>query len=133
MISVDWNEVEKLSSFFSYFTEEYLRERPCRVSPERVLRWIKEEEKVLLVDIRAPAETALVGFTYPNTLRIPMNELFKRENIEKLASYEGWKVVIACRAGVRSLVATAFLRRVGLKNTYSLEGGIIEFTRAVRC
>ncbi len=132
-MKIDWAEVERLKDFFSFFTSEYLAKQPCRVKPSALLHWIRKREKVLIVDIRTPEETSLVGFTYENTLRIPMNRLFKRENIEKLASYGDYKIVVACRAGVRSLVATAFLRRVGFENAYSLEGGIIAFTQEVRC
>jgi rhodanese-related sulfurtransferase len=132
-MKIDWEEVERLSDFFSYFTEEYLSKTPCRVSPHQLISWIHKGEKVIIVDIRTPTEMGLIGFTYPQTLKIPMNELFKRENIEKLAQYEDYKIVVACRAGVRSLVATAFLRRVGFNNAYSLHGGIIAFAEAVKC
>ncbi len=132
-MNIDWNEVEKLKGFFSFFTSDYLAKRPCRVKPHTLLDWIKKGEKVLIVDIRTHEETSLIGFTYEKTLKIPMNQIFERENIEKLASYSDHKIVIVCRMGLRSLVVTAFLRRVGLNNAYSLEGGIISFAQEVRC
>jgi len=130
---IDWSEVEKLKDFFSFFTSDYLAKRPCRVKPHILVDWIKKGEKVLIVDIRTPEETSLIGFTYEKTLKIPMNQIFERENIEKLASYSDYKIVVACRMGLRSLVVTAFLRRIGLNNVYSLDGGIISFAQEVRC
>jgi rhodanese-related sulfurtransferase len=132
-MAVDWKEVENLKGFFSFFTSQYLSKRPCRVKPHTLVEWIKRGEKVTLVDIRTPEEKALIGFTYKNTLDIPMNRIFERENIEKLASLSDHKIVVACRVGLRSLVVTAFLRRVGLGNVYSLEGGIVAFAQEVKC
>jgi len=133
--NIDWKEVENLKGFFSFFTSDFLRKKPCRVRPEKVIEWIKENQKAVIVDIRTSEETSLVGFTYEGSLKIPMNQLFERENIETLKDYEnrGYKIVVACRSGVRSLVATAFLQRVGFRNVYSLEGGIIAFAEAVKC
>ena len=130
---LDWREIENLKGFFSLFTFDFLREKPCRVKADEVVRWIKENQKVVILDIRTPEETSLVGFTYERTLKIPMNELFEEENIKLLSQYVDYKIVVACRSGVRSLVATAFLQRVGFRNVYSLEGGIIAFAEAVRC
>ena len=132
-MAVDWKEVENLRGFFSFFTSQYLSKRPCRVKAHTLVEWIKKGEKVTLVDIRTPEEKALIGFTYKDTLDIPMNQIFERENIEKLASLSDHKIVVACRVGLRSLVVTAFLRRVGLENVYSLEGGIVAFAQEVKC
>jgi len=133
--NIDWKEVENLKGFFSFFTSDFLRKKPCRVRPEKVIEWIKENQKAVIVDIRTSEETSLVGFTYEGSLKIPMNQLFERENIETLKDYEnrGYKIVVACRSDVRSLVATAFLQRVGFRNVHSLEGGIIAFAEAVKC
>ena len=130
---LDWKEIENLKGFFSLFTSDFLREKPCRVKADEVVKWIKENQKVVILDIRTPEETSLVGFTYERTLKIPMNELFEEENIKLLSQYGEYKIVVACRSGVRSLVATAFLQRVGFRNVYSLEGGIIAFAEAVKC
>ncbi len=130
---LDWEEIENLKSFFALFTPNFLREKPCRVKADEVVKWIKENQKVVILDIRTPEETSFVGFTYERTLKIPMNELFEEENIKLLSQYGDYKIVVACRSGVRSLVATAFLQRVGFRNVYSLEGGIIAFAEAVKC
>ena len=132
-MAVDWKEVENLKGFFSLFTSQYLSKKPCRVKAHTLVEWIKRGEKVTLVDIRTPEEKALIGFTYKDTLDIPMNQIFERENIEKLASLSDHKIVVACRVGLRSLVVTAFLRRVGLENVFSLEGGIVAFAQEVKC
>ncbi len=130
---LDWKEIENLKGFFSLFTSDFLREQPCRVKADEVVKWIKENQKVVILDIRTTEETSLVGFTYRETLKIPMNALFEEENIKLLSQYGDYKIVVACRSGVRSLVATAFLQRVGFRNVYSLEGGIIAFAEAVKC
>ncbi|NPB05774.1 MAG: rhodanese-like domain-containing protein [Aquificae bacterium] len=123
----------RLAPLLSRLGEKELARKPCRVSPETLLRWMDEGEKVLLLDVRTPPETSLVGFRYSHTLEVPLNELLTEENLKRLASYEGWKLVVACRSGVRSLVAAFVLRAVGFENAYSLEGGLVEFARTVRC
>jgi rhodanese-related sulfurtransferase len=130
-MDIKWNLLEEVNKFFEQLTPEVIAKRPCRVNPETVLNWIYSDQKVLIVDIRTPNEQSFVGFTYPYVLNIPMNELFNRKNIEKLLQYGDWKIIVACRAGVRSLIATAFLRYLGFNNVYSLEGGISYFAQIV--
>jgi rhodanese-related sulfurtransferase len=130
-MDIKWNFLEEVNKFFEQLTPEVIAKRPCRVNPETVLNWIYSDQKVLIVDIRTPNEQSFIGFTYPHVLNIPMNELFNRKNIEKLLQYGDWKIIVACRAGVRSLIATSFLRYLGFNNVYSLEGGISYFAQIV--
>jgi len=130
-MEINWELLEGINNFFEQLTPEVLAQHPCRISPETVLNWIYSGQRILIVDIRTPNEQDFVGFTYPHVLKIPMHEFFKRENIEKLLQYGDWKIVIACRAGVRSLIATAFLRFLGFNNVYSLEGGISYFAQVI--
>ena len=130
-MNIDWNEVEVLEKFFSNFSAQVLAQHPCRIDVGTLLNWLYSGQKVLILDIRTPNEYRTVKLTLENSLWIPMNELFKRENIKKLTQYGDHKIVVACRSGVRSLVATAFLQRVGFRNVYSLEGGITAIVSAV--
>ncbi len=130
-MKLDWEKIGEINDFFKNLTPQVIANRPCRINPEQVLDWIYSGKKVLIVDIRTPNEMEFVSFSYPHTLKIPMHKLFERENIEKLLRFKDWKIVIACRAGVRSLMATAFLRFAGFNNVYSLEGGITYFAQIV--
>ncbi len=131
-MQIDWKEVEILNQMFSNFTEEFLAKKPCQVKPETLLEWIENNEKVLIVDIKTPKEVLLVGFTHTDSIHIPMHTLFEKENLEKMANSDYEKIVLVCRSGQRSLVATAFLQRIGFKNVFSLQGGIIELVQHIR-
>ena len=127
---IDLKEVEILNQMFSNFTEEFLAKKPCQIDANTFLEWI-ENEDILVVDIKTPKEVLVVGFTHANSIHIPMHELFQKENIEKLANANK-KIVTVCRSGQRSLVATAFLQRIGIKDVFSLQGGIIELVQHIK-
>ncbi len=127
---IDFKEVEILNQMFSNFTEEFLAKKPCQIDAETFLKWI-ENEDILVVDIKTKKEVLIVGFTHTNSIHIPMHELFQKENIEKLANANK-KIVTVCRSGQRSLVATAFLQRIGIKEVFSLQGGIIELVQHIK-
>jgi rhodanese-related sulfurtransferase len=61
-----------------------------------------------------------------------MDELFKKESIKKLSEYSNYEIILSCHRGFRTLVATAFLQRVGIINVKSLEGGIAEFALSIK-
>ena len=127
---IDLKEVEILNQMFSNFTEEFLAKKPCQIDANTFLEWI-ENEDILVVDIKTPKEVLIVGFTHTNSIHIPMHELFQKENIEKLANANK-KIVTVCRSGQRSLVATAFLQRIGIKDVFSLQGGIIDLVQHIK-
>ena len=131
---LDYKEIEVLDGMFSNFTEEFLKQKPCQVNPKQVINWLEDEnEDVLVVDIKTQKEVSIVGFTHADSIHIPMSDLFKKENIDKLLQYQNRKIVIVCKSGFRSLVAAAFLQRVGFKNIFSLRGGIVEFVKEIEC
>ena len=127
---INFKEVEILNKMFSNFTEEFLAKKPCQIDAKIFLEWI-ENEDILIVDIKTKKEILIVGFTHTNSIHIPMHELFKKENIEKLANVNK-KIVIVCRSGQRSLVATVFLKRIGIQNVFSLQGGIIDLVQHIK-
>ncbi len=130
---LDYKEIKNLDKMFSNFTEEFLKNKPCQVNPKQVIEWLENNEDILVVDIKTKKEVSIVGFIHTDSIHIPMSDLFKEENIEKLFIYRNKKIVIVCKSGFRSLVATAFLQRVGFKNIYSLRGGIVEFVKEIEC
>ncbi len=75
-------------------------------------------ESMTLVDVREPFETT-TGII-PGAVQIPLRELAARW--EELA--EADEIVCYCTSGDRSYDAAMLLRRSGLFNATSLEGGI---------
>lgn len=84
----------------------------------------EQEDEVVLVDVRSPAEVAQAAI--PGAIHIPLNLLpmqFKELPANK-------KIIFYCRSGIRSAQACAFVSSYGLDNTYNLRGGIIAWLQS---
>jgi rhodanese-related sulfurtransferase len=124
--------LEIINQHFKHFDQDFLKLKPCRITPQEVIEKIKNNEKIMILDIRTEYETKLVGYTYSPSLNIPLNKLFEQKSIQKLLEYKDYLIIISCHSGARTLVATAFLHLLGIENTKSLEGGIAAFAEAVK-
>lgn len=83
-------------------------------------------ESLTLLDIRKPAEREIVALE--DDLFIPMGEL--SEHVEELEDREE-PIVVYCHHGVRSLQAAQYLRDQGLRDVFSLAGGIDAWAREI--
>ena len=120
--SIDWELAKKYDAIFSQLDQETLTKSPCRVTPKQVLEMIKKGEDIVLLDIRTKPEQSIVGLTFKNSLNIPMDELFKEENLKKLPKDK--KIIVVCHSGARAIAVTFALRSLGFNNAYALKGGI---------
>ena len=82
---------------------------------------VKAGDSVMILDVRTPAEMAIFTAALPDSLTIPMNELFKRDNLARLP--DGKKIVVLCATGARAIAAGTALRHVGFENVFILKGG----------
>ena len=83
---------------------------------------VKKGDELFIVDIRTPGETGVYGLNLSNSITIPMNEVFKPENLAKIPATG--KVVIVCKAGHRAMAVATGLRHIGFKNVFVLKNGI---------
>jgi len=127
--SFDAEMAKRFDVMFSQMTPEVLAMRPCQITTKEILNMIKKKEDFVILDIRTPAETKLVASAYEKTIVIPMNELFKPENLKKLPKDK--KIAVLCHTGDRAAAATIALRAVGFVNAYQFKGGIAEYAREV--
>ncbi len=114
----------KFDGMFSQFTPEMIAKRPCEVNAKQLFEMIKAKENFVILDIRTPQEMEIVGVTYKNSIKIPMNELFKEENLKKLPTDK--KIIVLCHTGARAIAASTGLRLVGFQNSFMFKGGIAE-------
>jgi rhodanese-related sulfurtransferase len=82
---------------------------------------VKQGKPVVALDVRTPAESGIFSVALPNSLRIPVNELFKAENLEQLPT--DTRIVVLCKSGTRATAVGTALRHVGFENVYILKGG----------
>lgn len=76
-----------------------------------------EREKIAILDVREPAEVS--AGTIENSVHIPLGELAKRTG----ELDPGKLLVVHCRGGYRSSIATSLLRRAGFRDIANLIGG----------
>lgn len=83
---------------------------------------IKKQEGVVLLDVRTKQEQSIIGLTYKTSLNLPMNEVFKPENLAKIPTDK--KVIVTCQSGVRCTVIAMSLREIGFENVYAMKKGL---------
>ena len=76
-------------------------------------------EDVLFLDVRTPQEFKYEG-SIKNALLIPVNDLEKK--ITMLEYYKNKQIIVYCRSGRRSIMATNLLKKKNF-NVFNLEGG----------
>ncbi|MEN8130488.1 MAG: rhodanese-like domain-containing protein [Pseudomonadota bacterium] len=92
------------------------------IKPDGLVKRVKKGEAIVAIDVRTPAEFGFYGMAMTDTMAIPINELFKPENLERIPSDK--LVLIVCKAGTRATAAATALRHIGFDNVYVLKGGL---------
>jgi len=87
------------------------------LSAEDVARGLTEG-RVMLVDVREPNETALMG--YPDAVLMPLSQF----DPSALPDPAGKQVVFACGSGKRSITASLAAQEAGLQYDAHIEGGM---------
>ncbi len=96
----------------------------CKVESQDVLKTLAAgKEKVTLLDVRTPAEAKVVALSHPAALHIPVDTLFKPENLNKLP--RDGRIFVVCHSGNRAAAATALLSAAGFTNVSYVNGGLI--------
>ena len=109
--------------FFASFEEKQVPKALHLMPPEKVVEAIKKGDEIVLMDVRTRQEQAIVGLTFAETLRLPMNEVFTPENLAQIPTDK--KVIVTCKSGVRCTVIGLALRNVGFDNIYAMKGGLM--------
>jgi rhodanese-related sulfurtransferase len=88
--------------------------------PDTLAKKLAAGEPVYLVDVREPSEHEYCRL--PGSVLIPLGELSHR--VADVDPPPGSTVVVYCHHGIRSLSGAAILEANGVKEAYSLAGGI---------
>ena len=81
--------------------------RVAQIKPEEADRRLREDERVVIVDVRQPVETR--GGSVPGAVLIPLTEFGRR--LDELPRDR--PILTICRSGHRSPVAARQLKRAG--------------------
>jgi glyoxylase-like metal-dependent hydrolase (beta-lactamase superfamily II)/rhodanese-related sulfurtransferase len=83
------------------------------------LEELRAGEPVAILDVREPGEVAAGAID--GSIRIPLGDLPSR--LTELNSHKDHLIVVHCKGGYRSSIATSLLRRGGFENIANLTGG----------
>jgi rhodanese-related sulfurtransferase len=91
------------------------------ISPEEVKARLDKGEKLHLVDVRRPEETAEYNI---GGVALPLSNI-QNMQIEDIEDLKNDEVIFYCRSGARSGVAATLLDQMGFANTKNLTGGML--------
>ncbi len=97
--------------------------RVAQIKPEEADRRLREDKRVVIVDVRQPVETR--GGSVPGAVLIPLTEFGRR--LDELPRDR--PILTICRSGHRSPVAARQLKRAGYDVT-DVAGGTMAWERA---
>lgn len=97
------------------------------VTAEQLDHWRETGEDILLVDVREPAEYAIVNID--GSILIPQRQLLSGSALPQLPRNK--KIVIYCKSGIRSAAVLRALHAAGFSNAVHLQGGILAWISTV--
>ena len=87
------------------------------------LKAMLDNKDFLLVNVHIPYEGEIKG----TDLFVPYNEI--EQNLSKLPSDKGAKIVVYCRSGSMSSIAAKTLTRLGYTNIRDVDGGMLTWEK----
>ncbi len=120
--SYDEAAAETYKSMFSHAKGAAVGKRIHLLPPEKFIDGVKGNKPMAVVDVRTPAEMGVMGMALPETLNIPLNELFEKANLDRIPTDK--PVFVFCQSGIRSVAAGTALRAIGFDNVWVVKGGI---------
>ena len=96
------------------------------MTPQVFVNRLKLQAKMVPIDIRTPSESGIFGLLTPGSLQIPLDQLFKPRNLDRIPT--DIPVVLICSSGARSAGAAIALRHLGFSNVHVLKGGFKELS-----
>jgi rhodanese-related sulfurtransferase len=93
------------------------------ITVEELKQKLDSGQKVNLVDVREPNEFEEVNI---GGRLVPLGKV-QTMQVEELEDLKDEEVIVYCRSGRRSMMACQILDQLGFKDTYNLEGGILDW------
>lgn len=122
VLAYDEALAETYQRFFASFEEQDVPKAMHLIPPNKLVDAIKQGEDLVLLDVRTKREQSIVGLSDPNSLHMPMNEVFLPESLAQIPTDK--KVIVTCQSGVRCTVIALALRNIGFDNVFAAKGGL---------
>jgi rhodanese-related sulfurtransferase len=98
------------------------------ISPDSVKTWTEGGADLVLLDVREPYEFESVG-RIPNAINMPWNSGVLDTGYVQLSVDD--TIIVYCRSGYRSALASAFLISKGFQHIYNMVGGFNDWHYSV--
>jgi len=121
-------KAEELSKFYSHMTQKACSSSKLFIKADEVMKMLREKKEFLMLDVRTDGENAVLSLSGKNSLHIPINVLFQKENLNKLPTKK--PIVIICHSGTRATLSAIGLKRLGFKKIHVLKGGMVALAKA---
>ncbi|MFP4279283.1 MAG: rhodanese-like domain-containing protein [Halochromatium sp.] len=109
---------------------QYLSDTPPKIDAPDLVEALSKGQDILLLDIRTPEEHGVVSLSHPRALWIPLDALFKSENLDRLPSDQ--QIAVVCLSGYRAALATGLLRAAGFEDVVFVNGGLAGLVQAFK-
>ncbi len=109
---------------------QHLTEAPPKIDAPALVEALAKGEGPVLLDIRTPEEHQVVAISHPGAQWIPLEELFKPQNLERLPADA--PIAVVCLSGYRAALATGLLRAVGFEQTVFVKGGLAALVQELK-
>ncbi len=101
------------------------REVLLYITPQQLKEKINKNEDIVILDVRAKEELINEYPPLEGSINIPLGEL--SSSLDKLTKYKDKEIIIICRRGYKSQIASKLLTKAGFKKVYILQGGISSY------
>jgi len=126
-MAYDANKAEELSKFYSHMTQKTCADSKLFMKADEVMKMLREKKEFFMLDVRTDGENAVLALSGKNSLHIPINVLFQKENLDKLSNDK--PIVVVCHSGTRATLAAIGLKRLGFKKIHVLKGGMVALAK----
>lgn len=124
----DAAKAKQLEEFYAHMTQKACADSKLFVKAEDVMKMFREKKPFVLLDVRTKGENAIVSISSENAMHIPVESVFKAENLDKLPTDR--PVIIVCHSGTRATMTAMGLKQAGFKNIQVLKGGFVALAEA---
>lgn len=124
----DAKKAHEYESFYANFTQKTCANSKLFIEADEALKMVRNNQDITFLDIRTLGEHAVLSIGLKNSIYIPIKDLFKKENLDKLP--KDGTIVVLCHSGTRATMAAVGLKQIGITNTRVLKGGIVSLAEA---
>ena len=128
LLGYDENKAKGYEKFYSHMTQKACANSKLFIDAKDAMKMFKEGKKSLFIDVRSEGEASVFGFSAKNSMHIPINKLFEKQNLDKIPT--DIPVIMVCHSGTRGTMAAMGLKQLGFKNIHVLKGGFVALANA---